>query len=107
MLLFLVRWWSCVFLLLNSGVVNTQYYRTVGDKILPFSKIVVNFFGHDNFSTIQSAIDSVPSDWVSINVKAGIYREKVSIPSDKPYIILKETEKKKTWIEWGDHNTTA
>ncbi|KAL4393466.1 hypothetical protein AHAS_Ahas02G0054800 [Arachis hypogaea] len=33
--------------------------------------------------------------------------EKVTISSDKPYIILKGTEKKKTWDEWGDHNTTA
>ncbi|RYR24588.1 hypothetical protein Ahy_B02g058098 [Arachis hypogaea] len=89
---------------------NTKYYRTVGDKILPFSKIIVDSFEHGNFSTIQSAIDFVPSNnkyWVSINVKAGIYREKVTIPSDKPYIILKGTGKKKTWVEWGDHNTTA
>ncbi|QHO22919.1 hypothetical protein HN51_046720 [Arachis hypogaea] len=110
MLLFLVRWWNCVFVLLNSGVVNAQYYQIVGDKILPFSKIVVDSFEHGNFSTIQSAIDSVPSNnkyWVSINVKAGIYREKVTISSDKPYIILKETGKKKTWVEWGDHNTTV
>ncbi|XLS80890.1 hypothetical protein HN51_046721 [Arachis hypogaea] len=87
-----------------------KYYRTVGDKILPFSKIIVDSFEHGNFSTIQSAIDFVPSNnkyWVSINVKAGIYREKVTIPSDKPYIILKGTGKKKTWVEWGDHNTTA
>ncbi|XP_057740624.1 probable pectinesterase 55 [Arachis stenosperma] len=110
MLLFLVRWWSCVFVLLNSGVVNAQYYRTVGDKILPFSKIIVDSSGHGNFSTIQSAIDSVPSNnknWVSINVKPGIYREKVTIPTDKPYIILKGSEKMRTWVEWDDHNTTA
>ncbi|XLS76496.1 hypothetical protein HN51_033361, partial [Arachis hypogaea] len=110
MLLFLVRWWSCVFVLRNSGVVNAQYYRTVGDKILPFSKIIVDSLGHGNFSTIQSAIDSVPSNnkyWVSINVKPGIYREKVTIPIDKPYIILKGSEKMRTWVEWDDHNTTA
>ncbi|KAL4350986.1 hypothetical protein AHAS_Ahas10G0196800 [Arachis hypogaea] len=94
----------------ESGVVNAQYYRTVGDKILPFSKIIVDSLGHGNFSTIQSAIDSVPSNnkyWVSINVKPGIYREKVTIPIDKPYIILKGSEKMRTWVEWDDHNTTA
>ncbi|KAL1338764.1 hypothetical protein AAHE18_10G235600 [Arachis hypogaea] len=89
---------------------KTKYYRTVGDKILPFSKIIVDSLGHGNFSTIQSAIDSVPSNnkyWVSINVKPGIYREKVTIPIDKPYIILKGSEKMRTWVEWDDHNTTA
>ncbi|XLT41582.1 hypothetical protein HN873_072874 [Arachis hypogaea] len=110
MLLFLVRWWICVFVVLNSGVVNGQNYRTVRDRILPFSKIVVNSLGHGNFSTIQSAIDSVSSNnkyWVLINVEAGIYREKVTIPSDKPYIILKGSGKMRTWVEWDDHNTTA
>ncbi|KAL1292222.1 hypothetical protein AAHE18_20G255400 [Arachis hypogaea] len=94
MLLFLVRWWIYVFVLLNSGAVNSQNYRTVRDKILPFNKVVVDSLGHGNFSTIQSAIDSVPSNnkyWILINVTAGIYREKVTIPIDKPYIILKGT----------------
>ncbi|QHO04754.1 putative pectinesterase [Arachis hypogaea] len=94
----------------SNGVVNGQNYRTVRDRILPFSKIVVNSLGHGNFSTIQSAIDSVSSNnkyWVLINVEAGIYREKVTIPSDKPYIILKGSGKMRTWVEWDDHNTTA
>ncbi|RYQ86709.1 hypothetical protein Ahy_B10g106347 [Arachis hypogaea] len=110
MLLFLVRWWIYVFVLLNSGAVNSQNYRTVRDKILPFNKVVVDSLGHGNFSTIQSAIDSVPSNnkyWILINVTAGIYREKVTIPIDKPYIILKGSGKMRTWVEWDDHNTTA
>ncbi|KAK6930568.1 Pectinesterase, catalytic, partial [Dillenia turbinata] len=43
------------------------------------------------FSTIQSAIDSIPSNnmnWVIIKVKAGIYRENVTIPPDKPFIVM-------------------
>ncbi|MED6194079.1 hypothetical protein PIB30_025328, partial [Stylosanthes scabra] len=102
-----------LFVLVNSGfveLVNGQFYRRVGDKILPFRNIVVDSSGHGNFSTIQSAIDSVPSNnkyWVSIKVKAGIYREKVKIPNDKPYIILKGDGKRKTWVEWSDHNATA
>ncbi|XP_020969185.1 probable pectinesterase 55 [Arachis ipaensis] len=110
MLQFFVRWWICVFVLLNLGAINGQNYRTVRNKILPFSKIVVDSLGHGNFFTIQSAIDFVPSNnkyWVLINVKAGIYREKVTILSDKPYIILKGSGKMKTWVEWDDHNTTA
>ncbi|XLR29947.1 hypothetical protein S83_057847, partial [Arachis hypogaea] len=76
MLLFLVRWWICVFVLLNSGAVN--------DKILPFNKIIVDFLGHGNFSTIQSAIDFVPSNnkyWILVNVKTGISRKQLMSPT--------------------------
>jgi len=56
---------------------NAQYYRKVGNKIFPFSTIVVDQSGNGHFSSIQSAIDSIPfynKNWVSIRVKAGIYR---------------------------------
>lgn len=76
-----VRWFCFVSLILLVGlrveVANAQFYRKVRNKLLPYWSIVVDPSGHGNFSTIQSAIDSVPSDnryWVSIKVKAGIYR---------------------------------
>ncbi|KAK7308633.1 hypothetical protein VNO77_42252 [Canavalia gladiata] len=102
---------ACLFLLVSLRVelANAQFYRKVGNKHLPYATIVVDPSGHGNFSTIQSAIDSVPSDnryWVAIKVKAGTYREKVKIPYDKPYIILKGEGKRKTFVEWNDHNTT-
>lgn len=34
-------------------------------------------------------------------------REKVIIPYDKQYIILKGEGKRKTWIEWDDHDNVA
>ncbi|CAL0318590.1 unnamed protein product [Lupinus luteus] len=88
---------------------NAQYYRKVGNKFLPYKTITVDPLGHGNFSTIQSAIDSVPSNnvnWISIRVKAGTYREKVIIPYDKSYIILKGAGKRKTFVEWNDHDST-
>ncbi|KAG5079491.1 hypothetical protein JHK86_003556 [Glycine max] len=99
----------CLFLLvgLRAEVANAQFYRNVGNKHLPYWSIVVDQSGHGNFSTIQSAIDSVPSNnryWVSIKVKAGTYREKVKIPYDKPFIILKGEGKRRTLVEWDDHN---
>lgn len=39
--------------------------------------IYVDQFGHGNYSTIQSAIDSVPlynKNWICIYIKAGAYR---------------------------------
>nr|KYP50010.1 putative pectinesterase 29 [Cajanus cajan] len=40
---------------------------------------------------------------------AGTYREKVTIPNDKPYIILKGKGKimRRTVVEWGDHDNTS
>ncbi|XP_042047248.1 probable pectinesterase 29 [Salvia splendens] len=56
-----------------------------------------------SFSTVQAAIDSVPSNnnnWIVIDIKAGIYNEQVKIPTDKPFIHLKG-EYGKTSIVWG------
>ncbi|KAL2347812.1 hypothetical protein Fmac_001812 [Flemingia macrophylla] len=107
--------WCCIvcfFLLvgLRVEVANAKIYRKVGQKNLPYRSIVVDPSGRGNFSTIQSAIDSVPSNnkyWVSIKVMAGTYREKVKIPDDKPYIILKGEAKRRTVVEWGDHDNTS
>ncbi|RHN51290.1 putative pectinesterase [Medicago truncatula] len=96
-----------IFLLVGLVVqeTNGQYYKKVGNKIFPFSTIVVDQSGNGHFSTIQSAIDSIPfynTNWVAIRVKAGIYREKVVIPQNKSYIILKGAGKRKTIVEWYD-----
>ncbi|XP_057443959.1 probable pectinesterase 29 [Lotus japonicus] len=102
----------CIFILLGLGIelANSQPYRVVGGKLLPYKTIIVDQSGHGNFKTIQSAIDSIPSNnryWVSINVKTGIYREKViTIPVDKPYILLQGEGKTKTLVQWGDHDNT-
>ncbi|KAG5143273.1 hypothetical protein JHK82_018968 [Glycine max] len=55
-----------------------EVYRKVGNKHLPSRSILVDASGHENFSTIQTPIDSVPSNnryWVSIKVKADGMRE--------------------------------
>ncbi|WJZ87631.1 hypothetical protein VitviT2T_006999 [Vitis vinifera] len=71
-----------------------------------YHTITVDQSGHGNFRTIQSAINSIPSNnnrWICIYVKAGIYREKVVIPMDKPFIFLRGAGRKRTFIVWGDH----
>lgn len=54
-----------------------QSYKRVGVKKLAWKTVVVDQNGHGNFSTIQAAIDSVPSNnrfWISIHVNPGVYR---------------------------------
>ncbi|XVF29141.1 hypothetical protein REPUB_Repub15cG0094000 [Reevesia pubescens] len=70
--------------------------------------LLVDQSGHANFSTIQQAINFIPSNnenWFRIHVKAGTYREKVKIPNDKPYIILKGDGKRKTFVVWDEHQS--
>ncbi|XP_042474811.1 probable pectinesterase 55 [Macadamia integrifolia] len=70
---------------------------------------VIKYAGHGNFSTIQAAINSIPSKndrWVRILVSPGFYREKVTIPIDKPCIILQGKSPKSTMISWNAHTIT-
>ncbi|CAI8593793.1 unnamed protein product [Vicia faba] len=99
---------SFLFLALRVDKANAQLsYKKFGNKLLPYSEILVDGSGHGNFTTIQSAINSIPSNnkyWTTIRIKAGNYREKVIIPKDKSYILLKGSGKSKTLVEWDDHS---
>ncbi|KFK33210.1 hypothetical protein AALP_AA6G345000 [Arabis alpina] len=68
--------------------------------------VFVDQSGHGNFTTIQKAIDSVPNNnryWFFINVKAGLYREKIIIPREKPFIVIIGAGQSLTRVEWDDH----
>lgn len=72
------------------------------------AQVVINVdpSGYGDFSTIQSAINSVPSNnknWVFINIKEGVYKEQVKIPLDKPFINLRGENKAKTLVVWDAH----
>ncbi|XP_047945143.1 probable pectinesterase 29 [Salvia hispanica] len=59
--------------------------------------------------SIQAAINSVPSNnknWICISVSAGVYKEKVVIPANKPFIYLKGAGKDKTSVVWSDSSGT-
>ncbi|GMI71806.1 hypothetical protein like AT3G24130 [Hibiscus trionum] len=67
--------------------------------------VTVDQSGRGDFSTIQSAINSVPSKngfWYCINVNPGTYREKLKIPRDKPFIVLKGSGQTKTKVVWNE-----
>ncbi|XP_009778331.1 putative pectinesterase 11 [Nicotiana tabacum] len=53
--------------------------------------IKVDQSGNGDFKKIQDAIDAVPShnsQHIFISVKPGIYREKIVVPADKPFITI-------------------
>ncbi|KAL8481129.1 hypothetical protein ACS0TY_027603 [Phlomoides rotata] len=72
----------------TSSVTNGE----LCSKVLPTATIYVDKSNQSSLSTIQSAIDSVPStntNWICISIKAGVYNEQVNIPPDKPFIYMK------------------
>ncbi|XP_009796005.1 putative pectinesterase 29 [Nicotiana tabacum] len=91
---------------------NARFHRVFHRKkqIVNLPTVYVDPSGHGNFTTIQSAIDSVPQynkNWICIYIKAGKYREQVRIPREKPYIYLKGEGKRKTNVTWDGHNSIA
>ncbi|KAH9656695.1 putative pectinesterase 11 [Citrus sinensis] len=67
--------------------------------------IRVEKYGRGDFRTIQGAIDSVPdnnSELVFISVAPGIYREKIIVPANKPFITISGTKASHTKITWSD-----
>ncbi|RDX79873.1 putative pectinesterase 67, partial [Mucuna pruriens] len=66
--------------------------------------IKVDINGNGEFKSIQAAIDSIPegnSNWVIVHVRKGIYREKVHIPKNKPFIFMRGNGRGKTGIVWS------
>ena len=60
----------------------------------PGSTLTVAADGSGQYTTVQAAVNAVAANnasRVTINIKAGTYREIVSIPSNKPYITLNGT----------------
>jgi len=88
---------------------SRQRQRSDGSELLLESKIavsnsmVVDSSGHGDFETVQAAVDAVPEDnskWVYIQINAGVYREKVVIPYNKPNIIFQGTGRETSVIVW-------
>ncbi|XVF22836.1 hypothetical protein REPUB_Repub12eG0205300 [Reevesia pubescens] len=89
-----------------------------GSKIA--STIVVDKSGHGNFNSIQSAIDSIPPNnrqWIKLQINPAYYlacflvlknknREKVTIPREKPFIVLEGQHRSVTTITFDAHDKT-
>ncbi|KAK3030141.1 hypothetical protein RJ639_037662 [Escallonia herrerae] len=109
------RWVICLCTLVfimgfGFGLANGKVVRKLRLRARVYPTILVDPSDKGNFSTIQSAVDSIPSNnrhWICIYVKAGTYREQVNIPFDKPFIYLKGEGKWKTTVVWNAHDSIA
>ncbi|KAK6160977.1 hypothetical protein DH2020_004358 [Rehmannia glutinosa] len=67
--------------------------------------IIVDANGEGDFKSVQAAIDHVPngnSKWIIIHIQKGVYREKVTVPRNKPYIFMRGSGRGKTSIVWSE-----
>lgn len=95
---------------------STQFTTNVSMAALRVSDaavanvITVSKSGDATYSTIQDAVDAVPkenSERITIQIAAGVYEEKVDIPSSKPYITFLGSGSDVTTITWDDTATSA
>ncbi|XP_010249481.1 PREDICTED: probable pectinesterase 53 [Nelumbo nucifera] len=88
------------------GSLRHSLFSTAKNKLFPSYTLTV----HKNpaagdFTSIQDAIDSLPSVnlvRVVIKVNAGVYTEKVNIPPLKSFITIEGAGADKTIVQWGD-----
>ncbi|XVE89552.1 hypothetical protein DITRI_Ditri20bG0005300 [Diplodiscus trichospermus] len=73
------------------------------------STIVVDKNGGGNFDSIQSAIDSISSNidkCIKVHINPGVYKEKATIPREKPCIVLEGQGRDVTTITFDAHDRT-
>ncbi|KAL2463302.1 putative pectinesterase 29 [Forsythia ovata] len=90
------------------GLANGEMQERISRKLIDFPTIYVDPSNLGSFPTIQSAINSVPSNnnqWICISVKAGVYNERVTIPPEKPFLYLKGEGMGKTNVVWSSNDS--
>ncbi|XVF31473.1 hypothetical protein REPUB_Repub16aG0149000 [Reevesia pubescens] len=95
-------------LCLRSSIADDDYSIANGGYNFA-STIIVDKSGGGNFNSIQSAIDSIPQNndqWIKVQINPGVYKEKVIIPREKPYIVLEGHDQSVTTITFNAHDGT-
>jgi pectinesterase len=68
--------------------------------------LVVAKDGSGNYTTVQAAINAAPSNrtqWYTIYIKNGSYREVVTVPAEKPYLRLVGQSASGTILTYGNY----
>ncbi|MEZ4829893.1 MAG: pectinesterase family protein [Bacteroidia bacterium] len=88
---------AIILLFLFVGIESFAQYKT---------EITVATDGSGDYTSIQEAIDnakSFPDRRITISIKKGLYREKVTVHAWNPHITLKGEAPGETIIIWADH----
>ncbi|QKG51692.1 pectinesterase family protein [Hymenobacter sp. BRD67] len=91
-----------------------RFWALLGFLLLACSRlyaydVTVAKDGTGNFTTIQAAVTAAPTGRTAayvIYIKDGIYTEKVTVPSNKPFIQFVGQSVANTILTWNDNNLT-
>ncbi|MEN2454399.1 pectinesterase family protein, partial [Bacillus sp. JR_15] len=87
-------------LLLNSASLQAAGHQNQTNRVL-----VVDQKENGSFRTVQSAIDAIPvnnQQRVTIYIKNGVYKEKILLPQNKPYVSFIGEDQYKTILTYHD-----
>lgn len=102
-----LRLLSAVLLFLGQWAAAPGHAQTLPSRT---NYITVGQQGNTDFSSVQDAVNAVPdnnADWVEISIRAGVYREKIVIPSSKPFLILQGEGRSSTIIAHREAASTS
>lgn len=94
---------TAIFLLIACGTAIASDAPSAKDHL------VVAADGSGDFKTVQAAVDAVPSHndkRVTIEIKPGTYKERLTIPKDKPMISFIGTDASKTILTFSNTHAT-
>lgn len=101
---------SCLTALLLTGLSSSIIGDTTIAQAASTTKIIVAKDGSGNYTTVQAAVNAVPSNnknHVVIYIKNGTYQEVVTVPPDKPYITFYGQSEKGTIITYNNYHGKA
>ena len=87
---------------------ETSFYSRRGLPSRPGkpAEVIVAADGSGQYRSVQQAVDSAPShshQRFVIHIKPGIYKERVTVPSDKTFLTLRGDDAKTTVITFDMH----
>ncbi|XVF73769.1 hypothetical protein PTKIN_Ptkin13bG0008300 [Pterospermum kingtungense] len=97
--------YACIFLITLFMFMATTSRADKAAETSAALLIRVDQSGKGDYRKIQEAIDAVPSnnkEVVFILVSPGIYKEKIVVPVDKPFITISGSKPNSTIVTWND-----
>ncbi|MDS0526009.1 pectinesterase family protein [Clostridium sp. SHJSY1] len=98
------------FMMICSLVMCGSVGSIANAKTLLNKKIVVSKDGKGDYTTVQEAINAVPDNnasWYTINIKDGVYKEVITVPSSKKFVHLVGESAEGTVLTYDNCNSIS
>ncbi|MBW3702250.1 pectinesterase family protein [Bacillus altitudinis] len=89
---------------------DSAYAQAAGHNHQTNRVLIVDQKGNGTFRTVQSAIDAIPvnnQQQTTIYIKNGVYKEKILLPQNKPYVSFIGENQYQTILTYDDTNASS